>query len=102
MKPGKEIDISDVRINPVRVGESDLEAEVTTPYGVARVTMDLSSDDVVGVRAVLPSGNQYQSVVDSWASDTVGHETDQGISSTLRLAVDFIIQCFEKEAARAN
>ena len=73
-----EIDISDVRILPVRVGESDLEAEVTTPYGLARVTLDLSRDDVVGVRAVLPSGNQYQSIVDSWASDTGDHETDGG------------------------
>jgi hypothetical protein len=97
-----EIDISDVRVNPVRVGESDLEAEVTTPYGVARVTMDLSQDDVVGVKAVLPSGNEYEGIVDSWDSNTVEHETQAGISTTLELAAAFIIQCFQKEGAGVN
>lgn len=86
----------------MRVGESDLEAEVTTPYGTARVTLDLSRDEVVGLRAVLPSGNEYQAVIDSWASDTVDPESAEGMSSTLWLAAGFIIQCFEKEAARAN
>ena len=100
--PEKEIDISNVRIVPVRMGESDLEAEVTTPHGTARVTLDLSRDEVVGLRAVLPSGNEYQAVIDSWASDTVDQETEEGTSSALRLAAGFIIQCFEKEAARAN
>jgi hypothetical protein len=97
-----EIDISDVRIIPVRLGGSDLEAEVTTRYGVARVTLDLTSDDAVEARAVLPSGNVYERVVDSWDGDAGEHETLEGISSTLRVAAGFIIQCFQKEATRVN
>jgi hypothetical protein len=97
-----EIDVSDVRINPVSLGEGHLKAEVTTPYGVARVTLDLSSDDIVGVRAVLPSGNVYQSIVESWASDAGDFETEVGISSTLRLAAIFIVKCFQEEAARVD
>ena len=100
--PEEEIDISDVRIDPVRVGESHLEAEVSTPYGVARVSLDLSQDDVVGVRAVLSSGNAYQSIVESRTSGTGDFETQVGISSTLRLAATFIIQCFQQEAAKVN
>ena len=64
--------------------------------------MDLSGEEDVGLNVVLPSGNEYQTTVDSWDGDAGPRETDLGISATLELAAAFILQCFEKEAARQN
>jgi hypothetical protein len=95
-------DISDVRMEPVRVDKRELEAEVTTRYGTARRVMDLSSDDEVGLRITLPSRSVFTTSIDSWASDKVDHGNEEGRNSILRLAAAAVIQSFEKEAALKN
>lgn len=96
MKGKQQIDLSDVKMTPVRTGENNIEAEVETKHGVARLTLDLSTDEYVGLTIVLPSGNEYKSKIDSWADDTVDDD------STLRLAAAAVVQCFEKEIQKRN
>lgn len=79
------IDLSDVEISLVDAGESSLEADVKTRHGSARLCIDLSSENEVGVRATLPSGNEYTSGIASWAADGIDLETGDGVASILRL-----------------
>ena len=102
MKHTQAIDLSDVKINPVHTGGNDIEAEVTTKHDVARLTVDFSSDKYVGLTVVLPSGNVYESKIDSWASDRVNDETDEGLDSIMRLSAGFVVQCFERETQQQN
>ena len=102
MKHTQAIDPSDVKINPVHTGDNDIEAEVTTKHGVARLTVDLSSDKYVGLTVVLPSGIVYESKIDSWTSDGVNDETDEGLDSIMRLSAGFVVQCFERETQQQN
>ena len=102
MKRKQVIDLSDVKISPTHTDENYIEAEVTTKHGVARLTMDLSSDKYVSLAAVLPSGNVYKSEIDSWAGDRVDDETEEGLASIMRLTAGFVVQCFEKEIRKQN
>jgi hypothetical protein len=102
MKRKQAIDLSDVKIHLLSESESDLEAEVTTKHGAARLTMDFSSGEYVGLRAMLPSGNVYTSKIDSGASEVVDDETDAGCTPVLRLSAAFVVQCFEKELQKQN
>ena len=102
MKHKQAVDLSDVKMNQVRTGDSDIEAEVTTKHGVARLIVDLSSKKCVGLSAVLPSGEVYTSEIDSWSSDRVDGETEEGLASIMRLSAGFVVQCFEKEIQKQN
>ena len=91
------IEPGDVKMRIVREGDSSLEVEVTTRHGVAQLTMDLSSTSAIGLKAVLPMGNAYESKIDSWAGDSIDDESEEGRESVLRLAAAFVVRCFEKE-----
>jgi len=102
MKRKQTIDLGEVKMNSVYMGDNDIEVEVTTKHGVARLTMDLSSKKCVGLSAVLPSGKIYTSEIDSWASDEVDDETEEELASIMRLSAGFVVQCFEKEIQKQN
>lgn len=96
------IDFRDVEMQPIREGENDLEVEVKTKHGVADLTIDLSQEECVNLRAVLPSWGEYKSKIDSWANNIRDHESAEGRQSMLRLAAAFVVLCFEKENRKRN
>lgn len=90
-----------VHLTVVEVQDSTLGVEVRGPLGSARVTMDFSRCDRVGLRVVLPSGGEYVSTIDSWTSDEVDLETEEGRRSIIRLAAQAAMQCLYRERLAA-
>ena len=89
---------NDVKMDLISESSTHIKAEVSTPLGVARLALDFSSDECVVLKAVLPSGQQYEKIYsfDSWPDDA---DEESERYNAKRLMAGFVVWCFREDAS---